>query len=241
MEVEEAASPKDGDVSPINRSISNLIDEPKPSLSTPAPKKKAEPSHELRPNFSRVTPAQLDYISFPPSGRYQPVRPVSSQLIGSKGTTTAKASSKPGSAEKYAGGGGILLLRDLRPDEEAEFIELEPPPGPAGPEPLVPVPVAPNGNAVVSQSGPAGPHIALDENTPEAEAPSSFEVCVEFFDVYQDSLLTLTTIFSTLLIMTHRNPTPIDLSPTVGFCRVFPQLRIATIHIVCSFTEPNPW
>lgn len=176
MKAEDAASPKDGDVSPINRSISNLIDEPKPSTSS-SNKKKAEPSQELRPNFSRVTPAQLAYISFSPSGRYQPVRPVSSIPRGpAAGITGVKAGSKIGSAEKYAGGGGIILLADLRPDEEAEFIELEPPPAPAAPEPITGM-AAPNGSAVSAQPGPVGPHIALDESAPEAEPPASFEVC----------------------------------------------------------------
>ncbi|KAF9452586.1 26S proteasome regulatory complex, non-ATPase subcomplex, Rpn2/Psmd1 subunit [Macrolepiota fuliginosa MF-IS2] len=184
MKVEDATSPKDGDVSPINRSISNLIDEPKPSTSSlPASKKKGEPTYELRPNFSRVTPAQLAYISFPPNSRYQPVRPVSSETSVSKNASPAAPhlakGGKTGSAEKYAGGGGIILLTDLRPDEEAEFIELEPPPVPAAPEPGAAAVAAgtgaPNGNAIGSQSGPAGPHIALDENAPEAEPPAPFE------------------------------------------------------------------
>jgi 26S proteasome regulatory subunit N2 len=175
MKVEDAASPKDGDVSPINRSISNLIDEPKLSTSGSTPKKKAEPSQELRPNFSRVTPAQLSYISFSPTGRYQPVRPVSS-TPKSPAASGAKAGGKQGSAEKYAGGGGIILLTDLTPDEEAEFIDLEPPPVP---EPAAPAGVgatAPNGDAVGARTGDEGPHIALDENALEAEPPAPFEV-----------------------------------------------------------------
>ncbi|KAJ3574095.1 hypothetical protein NP233_g1992 [Leucocoprinus birnbaumii] len=179
MKADEAASPKDGDVSPINRSISNLIDEPKPSASTSVSKKKAEPSQELRPNFSRVTPAQLGYISFSPSGRYQPVRPVSSTPQSPVSTAAgAKAVSKTGSAEKYAGGGGIILLADLRPDEEAEFIDLEPPPAPAVPEipaAAVASTTAPNGEAIGAQPSPSGPHIALDEGAPESEPPASFE------------------------------------------------------------------
>jgi 26S proteasome regulatory subunit RPN2 C-terminal domain len=70
----DEASPRDGDVSPITQSVSNLPEESKPSTSKP---KKTEPLFEQRPNFSRVTPAQLAYISFLPDGRYQPVRAVS--------------------------------------------------------------------------------------------------------------------------------------------------------------------
>ncbi|XP_006454699.1 hypothetical protein AGABI2DRAFT_182674 [Agaricus bisporus var. bisporus H97] len=173
MKAEDTASPKDGDVSPINRSLSNLIDEPKPST-TPSPsnKKKSEPLQEFRPNFSRVTPAQLDYISFPPGSRYQPVRPVSSTPRNSASIPGAKGGNKAPSAEKYAGGGGIILLTDLRPDAEAEFIEFEPPPVPALPTAATTIP---NGNAVPSLPAPTGPHISLDENAPEAEPPASFE------------------------------------------------------------------
>lgn len=174
MKAEDAGSPRDGDVSPINRSLSNLIDEPKisatPSISN---KKKSEPVQEFRPNFSRVTPAQLDYISFPTSSRYQPVRPVSSTPRSSASIPGAKGSNKAPSAEKYAGGGGIILLTDSRPDAEAEFIEFEPPPVAAAPAATS---NAPNGNVVIPQPGPTGPHISLDANAPEAESPTSFEV-----------------------------------------------------------------
>jgi len=173
MKTEDAALPKDGDVSPINRSISNLIDEPKPSGSGSALKKKAEPSYELRPNLSRATPAQLQHISFPP-GRYLPVRSVSSSTPAGG----AKFVSRTGSAEKYAGGGGIILLMDLKPDEEAEFIDLEPPPPLQLPDPAIigtVDAVVPSDDVIRTQS--SRPHIALDEHEPEAEPPTSFEVC----------------------------------------------------------------
>lgn len=174
MKAEDAASPRDGDVSPINRSLSNLIDEPKPSATPSASnKKKGEPVQEFRPNFSRVTPAQLDYILFTTGCRYQPVRPVSSTPRSSASIPSTKGSNKSLSAEQYAGGGGIILLTDLRPDEEAELIEFEPPPVPAAPAATSAVP---NGNVVTPQPGPTGPHISLDENAPEAESPTSFEV-----------------------------------------------------------------
>ncbi|KAK1229676.1 proteasome regulatory particle base subunit [Marasmius sp. AFHP31] len=127
-----------------------------------APKsKKAEPSSEQIPNFSRVTPAQLAYISFPSESRYQPVRALT-------GTSTTSPSSKDPKhpEEKFAGGGGIVLLTDTRPEEEADILEFEPvqlnPPAPA------------TGNGDAVRSTPSGRHIALDDG-PEASPPASFE------------------------------------------------------------------
>ncbi|KAG6885847.1 hypothetical protein C0993_008810 [Termitomyces sp. T159_Od127] len=163
VEMKESSGPKDGDVSPINRSISNLPETSMLSKST----KKAEPTFELRPNFSRVTPAQVALISFPSDCRYQPVRPLSGHP-----STDYKAgmssSSSCAASEKYAGGGGILILVDLRPEEESEFIEFEPPVEAAPSQPAVP----PTGQTTTSTPAP---HIALDELAPETEPPASFE------------------------------------------------------------------
>ncbi|CAA7258713.1 unnamed protein product [Cyclocybe aegerita] len=161
----EVGSPKDGDVSPIIQSVSNLAEESKPSTS----RKKLESTFETRPNFSRVTPAQLSYISFPSDGRYQPVRAVSTRTPSKNGKAAATTALGLGS-EKYAGGGGILILTDLRPNEEAEYIELET--APSVPPPAPPVDVPGNGHAV---GAPTGRHIALDESAPEAEPPEAFE------------------------------------------------------------------
>lgn len=182
MKAEEPlASTTHGDISPINGSISNLADDNKPSTSKPA--RKSEPSFENLPNFSRVVPAQLAHITFPADGRYQPVRAVSTKAPSS--VKSAKAAIAPAgsksptaaiglSSEKYAGGGGILILVDEFPDQEAEFIEFEAPTAaPVSAE----VPAdGQNGHAI---AGPAasGPHVALDENAPEADPPESFEVC----------------------------------------------------------------
>ncbi|EFI28601.1 26S proteasome subunit RPN2a [Coprinopsis cinerea okayama7 len=127
------------------------------------PKKKSEPSTETKPNLSRVTPAQLPFISFPADGRYQPVRSVSTRPA-----TKAPSSAAALSAEKRTGGAGILLLIDRRPEEEAEFISLEPTPIP---EPEAPA-AAPAQQAPGGQ--PRGRHIALDEGE-EAAPPPSFE------------------------------------------------------------------
>jgi 26S proteasome regulatory subunit N2 len=175
---EPSASAKHGDISPINGSISNLADESKPSTSKPS--RKAEPSFEKLPNFSRVVPAQLAHITFPSDGRYQPVRAVSTKALsnvkGGKAAVTPAGSKSATaliglSSAKYAGGGGILILVDQFPDEEAEFIEFDAP---------AVIPDASisgqNGHAIAGPAA-AGPHIALNENTPEADPPESFEVC----------------------------------------------------------------
>ncbi len=157
MKGAEVTSSRHGDVSPITGSLSNLAQG--------APKgRKPEPSSEKLSNFSRVTPAQLAYISFSSEGRYQPVRVVSTR-------PPPKTSKPPASValvvERVAGGGGILIMSDTRPEQETEYIEFET------------QPVAPPAAAPAAQTPPAatsGRHIALDENTPEADPPESFEV-----------------------------------------------------------------
>ncbi|KAF8632597.1 hypothetical protein AX15_001802 [Amanita polypyramis BW_CC] len=143
-------------------------DENKASTSRLA--RKIELLYEIKPNFSRVTPAQLQYISFPSEGRYQPVRPVSSEVeLSRMGKPVFGLHS-----ESYTSGGGILILSDLRPEEEPELIEIEPPaPVQAIVHPSGPAAPTANGHAIRSQ--PSGPHIALDENVPEADPPGSFE------------------------------------------------------------------
>lgn len=168
---EKVEPKKDGDVDMKTEDVvTNGSDESK-AIST---KRKADPTFEKASNFSRVTPAQLSYISFPPDGRYQPVRPVSLHTqAGKGGRVTSVGAGKKGNgpsgvlSERYAGGGGILILVDERPDEEAEIIDLSPPE------------VTANGSAVPNGHG-AGErnlHIALDESTGDAEPPASFEVC----------------------------------------------------------------
>jgi 26S proteasome regulatory subunit N2 len=87
----------------------------------PAPKRERrapEPTSEKLPNMSRVTPAQIAYISFPPDGRFQSVRAVTSSTpIASSNKSQSRKS------ERYAGGGGILMLIDNKPGEPIQFIE----------------------------------------------------------------------------------------------------------------------
>lgn len=135
---------KHGDVSPLPGSLSNLAE------STPA-----EPNFERLSNFSRVTSAQVVHITFPRDGRYQPVRPVSTYLVSNRSTSSVVT------AERYAGGGGILLLIDQRPDEAPDYIEF------------TTQAVAPAQDA---SEVTHNPHIALDENAPEVGPPEAFEV-----------------------------------------------------------------
>lgn len=88
--------------------------------STKKPRKTPEPSTTTLSNLSRVTPAQLAYISFPSStSRFQPIRPVNSGVLPSS------APSAKSSVGGVGAGGGILLVRDTKPEEEVELLELE--------------------------------------------------------------------------------------------------------------------
>ncbi|KAH9944140.1 D-isomer specific 2-hydroxyacid dehydrogenase [Epithele typhae] len=153
MKGAESSTSRHGDVSPISL-----------AEGTPKSRKSEVPSEKLS-NFSRVTPAQLAYITFASGSRYQPVRVVSTRPPPS--TKTPKtASSLALAVERYAGGGGILIMADTRPEEDAEYIEFE----------TQPVPQAAPG--VAAHSTPPmtpGRHIALDENAPEAPLPEAFE------------------------------------------------------------------
>lgn len=202
---------KDGDVSPITQSVANLADDGKASTSA-AKAKKTEPSFEQKPNFSRVTPAQLAFISFPADGRYQPVRAVSAKSPSSKsGKVGAASTALVLGSEKYAGGGGILLLTDSRPEEEASYIEIQTaaiaaPQAQRQPSPVPIQPIVRTGN----QPPPAGLHISLDENAPESEPPEAFEVCRSIFALMSLYLLIL---HSTHSITIPRNPVPVHAYP----------------------------
>ena len=99
-------------------------------------KKKApvEANSENLPNLSRVVGAQMPYVSFPSSSRFIPVRPL---LSSAPSATTPIQSTKPSaspasilqsivdgpSSAGLGAGGGILVLRDTKPDEPVELIE----------------------------------------------------------------------------------------------------------------------
>ncbi|KAH8120108.1 hypothetical protein DFH11DRAFT_1558341 [Phellopilus nigrolimitatus] len=142
-------------------------------------RRKYELSFEKLPNFPRIIPAQLTYITFTAESRFKPVRPVSTQMTRTvKGMASTPSAVKICSlvqlgvtSECYAGGGGTLILIDQPPDEPAEYIEVEIP----APVPPVEATVALAPAATVS--APTGPHIALDEDAPETDPPESFEIC----------------------------------------------------------------
>ncbi|KAK4702398.1 26S proteasome regulatory subunit N2, partial [Phenoliferia sp. Uapishka_3] len=97
------------------------------STSAPAkPKRKAEASTDRLSNLSRVTPAQLPYITFAPDARWVPVRPVNSGVSTSSSLpTSASDSPSSGLAPTIGAGGGILLMRDREPEKEAEWLTIE--------------------------------------------------------------------------------------------------------------------
>ncbi|OSX67352.1 hypothetical protein POSPLADRAFT_1042584 [Postia placenta MAD-698-R-SB12] len=152
-----------------------------PSSSTP---KRKEPSFEKLSNFARAVPAQMPYISFPADSRYQPVRAVSTRSapIGKGHKAASRSAVVAGlTSERYAGGGGILILQDLRPEEEPDYIEFE-----------TQTIIAANQAVPVSDDRPAhvseGRHISLDESAPEATPPESFEVSRISVDTYTDTI-----------------------------------------------------
>jgi len=180
LQDEKPEPKKDGDVEMKGEEAPsrNPTDGPAKTPEDTKPKRKSEPSSEHIANFSRVTPMQLAYISFPSEGRYQPVRPVSLNTVpsrsGGKGNMNLGVRKGPSSValERYVGGGGILMMVDERPDEEAEFITFEPPataPTTESEQSL------PNGNANRAVA-PTNIHIALDESSPDVDPPESFEV-----------------------------------------------------------------
>uniref|UniRef100_A0A0W0FGL5 26S proteasome regulatory subunit RPN2 n=1 Tax=Moniliophthora roreri TaxID=221103 RepID=A0A0W0FGL5_MONRR len=107
---EKAGSQGDEDVDMKTEDTSNK---------TSSSKSKKESSFENIPNFSRVTPAQLAYISFPSDGRYQPVR----ALTAATATSSRSTKDQKHPEEKFSGGGGILMLTDTRPDEPEEILD----------------------------------------------------------------------------------------------------------------------
>lgn len=106
----------------------------KDDLSETKKPRKAEPKSENLPNLSRVVPAQLPYITFSSESRFQPVRPVVPERVKiNVAKKTKQSSASPAAAAIMAqsssissrAGGGIFVMRDTKPSETAEFLELE--------------------------------------------------------------------------------------------------------------------
>ena len=72
-----AGKKEDGDVA-----MDEDTGKPTAKASKPKKERKQEPRSELLPNYSRVTPAQVKFVAFPPDSRFVPIRPV--QGLGSK-------------------------------------------------------------------------------------------------------------------------------------------------------------
>ena len=212
MKGADASTSQHGDVSPI-------------SLAEGSPKpRKSEPTSEKLSNFSRVTPAQLAYISFSPENRFQPVR-----VVSTRPPPSSKAPKTPASValatERYAGGGGILIMSDTRADEECEYIEFET------------QPVAQPAPGVVPQGNPPAPtpgrHIALDENAPEADPPESFEVRTRLLDLID--CLAKRRWCSTPSIMIRRWLIPVSIPRTSPI-----HLQSSPISAFCSIVSVPP-
>lgn len=169
-----AATDKHGDVSPLSGSISNL-----PESSNPP-----EPNFQKLTNFSRVTPSQMAYVTFPSDCRYQPVRAVSAHPPR-KGHATPSALAN---LEKFGGGGGILILVDQNPKQPPEYIEF-----------TTQATAASQAEASLVNTHR---HIALDENAPEADPPEPFEV--RLYCMFLCHRLTRLRHYSTPSTKTHK-------------------------------------
>lgn len=147
------------------------VDEPASSSAAPVvdgaaavaakPKRKAEATSGRLANLSRVTSAQLAYISFPAESRYVPVR----SFAASTPSTSAVASTSTATATAIRStlktGGGILMMRDREPTKEAEFLEME-------------VTRVLQVDDVVPVDAPVAAVVPVDDG-PIAEMPAAFE------------------------------------------------------------------
>ncbi|KAF8585578.1 26S proteasome regulatory complex, non-ATPase subcomplex, Rpn2/Psmd1 subunit [Ramaria rubella] len=179
METDDKHEVKKRDISPISGSMSGLPDTSSSlPISAPGASKRRqtmEPNSETLPNFSRVTPSQLAHIVFPNDGRYQPVRPIAI-VPAARSSLPPKAGRLSSSklavsvSERYAGGGGIILLTDRRPDELVDLIDF------GTEERTIPVEQGSQGQGAAIPIARSGrPGAQLDDSAPEADPPESFE------------------------------------------------------------------
>lgn len=142
---------------------------------TPAAKRKAaEPSSFTIGNMTRVTPQQLSTISFPDDVKYSPLRPLNERLSNEDQSKRSGPQAAFGAQEKKesrAVAGSIVLLRDLKPEVEAEYVELDKALWPDNdPEPESAPTPTPQEQPVTAGVGAGG---ELDGG--EAEMPPAFE------------------------------------------------------------------
>jgi 26S proteasome regulatory subunit N2 len=133
---------------------------------------KPEPASESLSNLSRVTPVQLSFIAFSPAARYQPVRPIpNTPIVAPVIRKTKKAGDAAASGSRVLTGGGIILLRDTKPNEMADYIELNP----NLEKPVPPTTVAAEAPAAAAVAEAAQvSDMDVDEGA-EAEVPPPFE------------------------------------------------------------------
>lgn len=186
---EEATADKDTEMK---------TDEATPAAGEEAKEKKKkntpEPSTENLSNLSRVVPAQMPYISFPSSSRYVPVRPLSSAHSSTSSSSTnqpTKSSASPSailesivaSGVGLGAGGGILVLKDRKPDEAEEFVEPQARKAlqlaATGGDELVPEAQGQQGAPEMQQDAPRS--AAVDVSAPIADMPEPFE-----YDGFED-------------------------------------------------------
>ena len=122
--------------SSVEKTDTSIVSEEKKvdeNSSSTIPSRRSESQSQKLPNLSRVVPAQLPYVDFSPESRFQPVRPlIPSQKAyakpnKSKGSSPAAAAILAQSSASLSSltGGGIFVLRDSRPTEQADYLELE--------------------------------------------------------------------------------------------------------------------
>jgi 26S proteasome regulatory subunit N2 len=79
--------------------------------------------------MTRVLPAQASLLSFPSSGRYQPIRPVSepSSTRSNEEKKTLGGMPRPTvtTARETIRAGSILLLRDTKEGEDGDYVDLD--------------------------------------------------------------------------------------------------------------------
>ncbi|KAK9900186.1 26S proteasome regulatory complex, non-ATPase subcomplex, Rpn2/Psmd1 subunit [Cystobasidium minutum MCA 4210] len=157
--------------------------------------KETEPNYETLPNLSRVVPAQMPYISFHSSSRFVPVRPLISSSSSTPVSYLTQAAKAANSASVIlesivdvgiglGADGGILVLKDTKPDEPVEYVELKAKKAlaaAAGPEEIeVPADLTGAGAANVAAQPPQ-PAPGVDLNAPIASMPEPFQ-----YDDFED-------------------------------------------------------
>lgn len=89
------------------------VNEPTLNVNEPKPEKNVEPKEQILSNPARVTPLQLNHISFTVNDRFVPLQSHSSKSFG------------------------ILILKDNQPSQNIEYVES----GPVSNEQAVEVPL----------------------------------------------------------------------------------------------------